>query len=188
MNLRPTQEREAERLASDVVGALGAPRYEDVTIPRTQIQGKMRLVTRGELSAIRSACREYLAGRGFPVDANAASALGAKDEWDAELAVRTLQAAIREPANPDRALAPIEDWRECDDDQIEALYSKYLDYRERIDPLAAEVVLTEAQFKAIEAAAKKKDWALLMSFGSPALASFATTSVAQPASSPTPTS
>lgn len=189
MNLRPTQEKAAaEQQANDVVGSLGAPRYEDITVPRTAIPGKMRLVTRAETSAIRAATRKHLIEQGFPADAGGIAAFGAKEEWDEELAARTLAHAIRDPKDPERALCPIEDWRDCDADQIEALYSKYLDYRDRIDPLREEAKLTEVQHAAISAAAKKKDVALLMSYGSPALASFAITSVEPPASSPTLTS
>lgn len=194
MNLRPTtpslpQGTSSEAAADDVADGLGARVHIDVTIPRTSIRGRMRLLGRAETFAVTAEARQALAAGGFPVDATAATALGANENWQYELIARTLAIAVRNPRDEARALASVDDWRDCDDDQLAALYQEYKDHATRIDPLGAGAAqLTEEQVVFLRAAAKKKDSDLLISFGSRRLASFICISDDPPASSATPTS
>jgi hypothetical protein len=174
--------------ASQLVDAIGARVHVDVTIPRTTIRGRMRLVSRREMSTIKSETREYLKSEGFPVDATAVTALGAFDEYQYELGVRTLQVAVRDPRREQLALGKIEDWRELDDDQIAAVYERYKDLAARLDPLGSNVELSAGEVASLIDAAKKKDGDLLTSFGSRKLASFTISLVSQQSTSPTPKS
>lgn len=175
--LRPTTTADAR---PDVAGAVdlalaGARVHVDVTIPRTTVRGRMRLISRGEKFAATAEVRRELAAAGFPVDGTAFSSLGASDQYQYELAAHVLAIAVRDPANTDRALAPLDDWRACDDDQIAALWREYQDLEARLDPIGSELVaLTEAEQAAFVAAAKKKDAETLISFGSRKLARFVT--------------
>jgi hypothetical protein len=193
MNLRPTIiERSTSSDDTDVeqlVDLVGSRRHVDIVIPRTQIAAKMRLGSRREVSEARSDARRALQEAGFPVDASAVTALGAGEEWQYELSVRLLAVAIRNPSKTELALASVDDWRECDDDQIAALMRQYDDFAARVDPLGEEGAgLTDAEMIELVAAAKKKDADLLMSFGSRKLASFILTSASRPATSPIQTS
>lgn len=186
--LRPTAPArvaiDAER-AERIVDLVGERVYRDVVIPRTNVRGKMRLITRAEKSQIREDVRRELGGRGFPVDVSALSALGAGEEWHAELAVRTLQKAIRDPNDPSLELAPLEDWRDCDEGQLDALLTEYEDLEALLDPLGGTVELTEGELAALVDAAKKKAVNLLLSYGSRKLAALVTTLVARLESSAT---
>ena len=188
--LRPSgMPHEREQRAESVVStALSTPTLVDITIPRTSVKAKLRIVSRAERFNATAEARRALADGGIPVDATAVSSLGALEQWNYEFAVRILAVAVRDPARPERALEPLESWRDCDDDQIEALWSRYQDLEAELDPLGGSVTLSTEDQLAIEGAAKKGDAALLMSFGSQKLALFVTTSVARPASSATPTS
>lgn len=162
--------------------AIGSREHVDVTIPRTEIRGKMRLVTRTENAEARGAARKSLKANGVPIDAGQISAPTVIDEWNNEIAVQTLARAVRDPKDKRMPLAPIEDWRDTlDDDQIAALYLEYKDLATRLDPIGA-TDLTPHELTVIEDAAKKKDVDSLMSFGSLKLALFMTTSVDRPAS------
>ena len=190
-SLRPTigATRSPQARADELVdGVLGSPVFVDVVIPRTQVKGRMRLATRSERFEANAAARVALAGAGFPIDAAAIAALGAHEQWQYELGVRILAVAVRHPTNEDRALASLEDWRACDDDQIDAMWVEYQAHQARMNPLGADVDLTDAEASAIIVAAKKKDVDLLMSYGLPKLVQFAIISVEQPATSTTPPS
>lgn len=180
--LRPTSSSSSGR--SDPAAAtelVGARVHVDVTIPRSGVRGRMRLISRAEKFAVEAETRGALEGAGFPVDASAFGALGAGDQWQYERAVRILAIAVRDPANEALALAPLDDWRGLDDDQIAALWQDYQDLEARLDPLGSELVaLTDAEVAAFVAAAKKKDVAILMSYGSRKLASFIATSADPP--------
>jgi hypothetical protein len=187
--LRPTEPRSSAATELAERALTGARVFVDITIPRTEIRGKMRLVSRAELFAINATARRELQEAGFPVDGTAITALGASEQWQYEIGARTLAIAVREPGNVERALASVEEWRECDDDQIAALYQQYTDLAHRIDPLGDEGNgLTEIEIEQLTAAAKKKDSGILISFGSRKLASFILTSAEQLARSVTPTS
>lgn len=192
VNLRATMpgSRGAAAAAPDVralVDQLGARVHIDVTIPRTDVKAKMRLCSRSEEFEAKAEARTFLAENGFPIDHHAHSALGAGEEWVLELATRMLARAVRDPASPQLALAALEDWRACDDQQILALWVKYQDLASRLDPVGAETITVE-QLRELDAAAKKKDLDLLMQFGSRLLALYATTLASPPTASETPTS
>lgn len=177
---KPVRELDAEEVVA--VSLSGARVHVDVVVPRTSIKGRMRLVSRAEVSAIRAESRSYLIGSGFPVDAAGISAMGALDEWNAEMAVRHLAIAIRSADDEDEPLSTLEEWRDCDDDQIAAMWQEYRDLERRLDPLGNLATLTEAEGIAIRDASKKKDADLLTSYGSRKLAAFLITSADPPAS------
>lgn len=157
-------------------GLVGARVHVDVTVPRTSVRGRMRLLSRAENQAVDAEARVHLRSLGYPVDNP--SLLPTYAEWHNEIAARTLAIAVRDPADVSRELAPLTEWLECEDDQIAALWREYQDLEERLDPLRGEGVhVSEAEALAIREAAKKKDVVLLMSYGSQKLAHFATTSV-----------
>jgi hypothetical protein len=185
-SLRPTQPKTLdEQAAAELVERkLAAPVFVDVVVPRTNVAGRMRLVTRAERLQAHADTRRFLEKQGFPIDASAASSLGAHEQWQYELGLRLLAAAVRHPEDAELPLASVDEWRECDDDQIDALYTRLEDLRAEHDPLGAGE-LTREDVTAIIAAAKKKDAAVLMSFGSRKLALFAITSVEPLASSTT---
>jgi hypothetical protein len=171
----------AERLAS----AMGTRVHVPVTIPRTQVSGSMRLLSRSEQLAVKT--EAILALKKIPDVMWMAGV--AREDFNAELAIRTLAIAVRDPVDPKLALDDVQAWRDLlDDEQIGAVYHQYEDLRVQLDPLGEAVALTEEEFRAIEAAVKKKDASLLMRFGLRKLALFATTLGEPPASSPTPTS
>lgn len=162
---------------------LGARPHIDVKIPRTEITGKMRLLSRLEHSEARAAARRELGERGIPTSAAELMGPGVMDEWNCEIAAQTVARAMRDPADVRVELAPIDEWLEvCDDDQISALYLTYKDLADRLDPLGRDAGVSDAEMDAIDAAAKKKDVDLLMAFGCRKLALYATTSAAPPAS------
>jgi hypothetical protein len=180
--LRPT-EPDAEDLGAGLVELLGARVFVDVTIPRTKITGRMRLVGRSEALAITSAARREFQAAGLIEDGRVA--LMAIADWNAEIGVRHLACAVRDPADESKALAALSEWRECDDEQISALWNRYQDLREELDPLGdhgAAEVLSADDLELMRAAVKKKEPSVLMSFGSRKLAIFATTSDEPPAS------
>jgi hypothetical protein len=140
----------------------------------------MRLLSRREIFAVTAETRRELIDGGFPVDAAALTSLGAHEQWMYELAARVLAISVRDPKNVELALAPLDDWRGLDDDQIAALWQQYQDHEALIDPLGAKVELDEVEVAAILAASKKKDAATLMSFGSQKLATYLLTSADPP--------
>lgn len=181
----PSPLRTAEDRADELVAqTLGASPHIDIVIPRTQVAGKMRLPKRSERFEATSAARQALKEAGFPIDATAATALGAQEQWHYELGVRLLAVAVRDPNDVSRPLASVEEWRECDDDQLDATWERFEDLQAQLDPMEAGT-LSQADAIAIAAASKKKDVVLLMSFGSRKLALFATTSESLPANSTT---
>ena len=166
---------------------LGVRVHVDITVPRTDVRGKMRLCSRAEELEANADARAAMVEAGYPVNAEAHTALGGTQQWLVEVAVRMLAVAVRDPSNTDLALASLDEWRDCDDQQILALWSRYQDLANELDPLGAGT-LTDDQLAQLTAAAKKKDVDLLMACGSRSLALYVTTLVAPPASSATPTS
>jgi hypothetical protein len=185
--LRPQSTEETKLNATVLAEQLGHRKHVEIAIPQTSVTGRMRLVTRGELSDIRTDARAHLKTRGYPIDTVVAG-LATVDEWNAEVAVRHLAIAVRDPADVARPLASLDEWRECTDDQIGYLWERYKDLAEELDPMTAPT-LTEEEVTALQSAAKKSEaaagLALLLAFGSRKLATFIRTSVGQPASSPT---
>ena len=171
-----------------VSSALAAPPMIEVTVPRTTVRALMRVITRSERFQATADARAHLQASGFPIDATAGVSLGASEQWLYELALRTLAAALRDPEDSSEPLASIEEWRECDDDQIDAMWEQYESHRAKVDPLGANVSLTTDDVAQITAAAKKGDASLLMAFGLRRLALYVTTTACPPASSTTPES
>lgn len=175
MNLRPTRGNAAIRSdaakveSGALTDAIGTRTHIDVLVPRTEVAAKMRLATRAERFDATAETRRFIEAAGFPVDASAVSALGAHEQWSYELGLRILAVAVREAANPERALASVEEWRQCDDDQLDALWSRYQDLEAELDPLGVGE-LSKADESTILAAARKADVDLLTSFGSRKLA------------------
>lgn len=154
--------------------------YREVTVPRTAIPAKMRLLSRTEAKAVRSASRSAVAQLGLVAAGPEVESL---TEWREERALRTVAVAMRDPANPERPLAGLAEWEECDDDQILALWDIYQDLAAELDPLGDSAPpLTEGELAELVAAAKKGDAGLLMSFGSRRLALFAISSADRPSS------
>lgn len=168
---------------------IGERRHVDIIIPRTTVRAKMRLVSRGERFDAIADARRALAQAGMPIDASAVAGLGSGESWNYELAVRLLAIAVRDPDNTTYQLATVEEWRECDDEQLDALYAQFTDLVAELDPLGENGPgLSPEELAALTAAAKKGDVTVLMSYGSRKLALWARTSAAQPATSPTPPS
>jgi len=169
-------------VGSGLADLLGARLHVDILIPRTRIAGKMRLLSRIETSSARADARKALADRGIPTVIGELANPVFMDEWNTEVAVRTIALAIRDPQNVALPLDVVEEWLQCDDDQIAALYLEYKDLATRLDPVGSADALTEQEWAAIDGAAKKAGVDTLMSYGSRKLALFAISSAAQPAS------
>lgn len=164
-----------------MTAALAGRVHVPVEIPRTAVKGQMRLVGRSEALQIVSEARELFKSKKLPTEPATLAAAGLLSEWNAEVAVRHLAIAVRRPDDASRPLESLDEWRECDDEQISALWEQYKDLQDRIDPLA-KLDLGDADRAAIEAAAKKKpaEVDLLTSYGSRRLALYVISTVAQP--------
>lgn len=182
MSLRPTQTVSGLRrapgdpvAAGELVAAILAGRvHVDVVVPRTDVRATMRLLTRAETAEVRTATRDVLTRRRVPER-------GMEDgrDWLEEVATRTIAIAVRQASDPTLALAPLEEWEQCDDDQIAVLWLQYTDLEES----SAQIeTLSDGELTVLTEAAKKKDEVALRSFGSRKLAHFATTLVDRPAS------
>lgn len=177
MNLRPALPTNVEGPQASSL-ALAARVHIDVTIPRTNIRARMRLVSRGEALAIKSAVFRQFKDA-FDAQVNSLTVA----DWNLEVAARHLAVAVRDPEDELRPLATIDQWHECDDEQIAALWEQYQDLRDQLDPVGEDSApLTEQELGELEAAAKKKDAAVLTSFGSRKLARYVTTLGERPAS------
>lgn len=192
MNLRPRHPAPApssltEQTVEQVVDLIGQRPFRDIVVPRTGIKARLRLCSRKEELLAKAEARKAMIEAGYPVDGQLTS--DAIEQLLAEQMVRMIAIAVREPGtdpNP-RALAPLEDWQECDDLQLLALWTEYQDHGRQFDPIGFDSLSAE-EVSAIIAAAKKKDVDSLMAFGSRRLAIYTLTSASPPASSETPTS
>lgn len=165
-----------------VDAVLAGVQWRDVTVPRTKYRGKMRILKRTEESAVRVEVRRELAET-HGITSDRPNVLETFPEWNEERVLRVLAIAIRHPRNPARPLATIDEWSECDDLQLGALWQAYKDFEAELDPLGANGPgLTPGELEELKAAAGKGDVDLLMSYGSRKLALFISSSVAQPAS------
>jgi hypothetical protein len=164
----------------EIVDFIGARVFVPVTIPRTTYKGQMRLVSRREMFELKAAVRRFFSEQGVPLDNHAA--FGA-EEWTNEEVTRLLAVAVRNPRDPRLQLADVEEWRELDDDQIDALWREYQDHAARIDPIGHKPDLTPEDVAGIRGAAKKGELALTMSFGSRKLALYAMHSLTEPPTS-----
>lgn len=158
----------------------GAAVLIDVMVPRTSVRGRMRVLTRREVGGLKAAARQHFIELDLPGSPAELSVLGMHDEWAAELALRHLAIAVRDPKDESKPLASLDEWGECDDDQIVALWERYKDHRDTVDPLASEA-LSDEDRAAIETAVKKKDVELLTSYGSRNLSLFMLSTADPPA-------
>lgn len=185
---RPGRSQDAKEEESPRVRELadlllgGARVHCDVIVPRTEVTGRMRLLSRAEIANVKASTREHFAGLKMPVDPALLMAAGLLDEWNTEIAVRYLAVAVRDPNDESKPLAETEDWRDLDDDQIAAVWRKYQDHEDRLDPMNPSVALTEEDRANIERLAKKGEASLLMPYGSLRLATYLTTSGGPPPS------
>lgn len=172
-----------ESVAKPPAGVLGSAERPGVAIviPRTHIAAWMTLVRRGATSMIRSDVRKHFLELGYsPADLLAMGGDLVHD-YNAEIAVRTLAIAIRTPEDHAKPLDTLQAWRdELDDEQISSLWVEYQSLVERLDPIGADVELAPEELAQLEAAAKKKDAAVLISFGLRKLARFAISSGERP--------
>lgn len=137
---------------------LGARVFVDVTVPRTTIRGRMRLVSRTEAAIINAdARRHFVTDLGIEVDASTLLRPGVMDNWNAEVAIRHIAIAVRDPDDESKPLGDLVEWCECDDDQISALWLDYKNLASRLDPLSdAADGLTEDQLAELRTLLKKK--------------------------------
>lgn len=177
--LQVPRDHVAER-ASLAATVLDCRTFVEVTIPRTTIRARLRVLTRSEAKEVRAEARRALAAQGLDECARSATP-EAWREWHEELCTRSVAVAVRSLTD-DTPLAPLEEWELCGDDQIESMWQRYNDLQTQLDPLAAESLLSDAEVDAMRDAAKKKDSQLLISYGSSALATFAISMVAQQSS------
>ena len=169
----------AERLVDAVLGGVT---YREVIVPRTSVKGRMRLLQRGEEALVRSECRRELAER-HRIAPAAPGVLESFPEWREERILRVLAIAVRDPADPSRPLAELDEWSTCDDVQLLALWDIYQDLEAELDPLGPSAPpLTAEEVGAIKSAAGKGSADLLMSFGSRRLALFVISTAAAPPS------
>ena len=158
-----------------VESILAGRRWRDVAVDGTDVRGRLRLLTRAETATVRDACRQALAARGIATAAP--GALEAFPEWREELILRTVAVAVRDAQ--DQPLGAVEDWAELDDVQLVALWDAYQDHEATLDPFGERgPPLSEADARAILAAAKGSGIGQLMSYGSYKLARFAISTVA----------
>jgi len=157
---------------------LGERVYVDLVVPRTSVAAKMRLLSSSEDTAAELATLFGLRELGF----DDKTPMHIWDRvWRREYNARVMSIAVRDPNDVSKPLDAIEQWRECDEDQINALNVKYNDLGNKIDPLGSTVELTQTEHDALASAAKKKLADTLLSYGSRKLALFAISLVDQPA-------
>lgn len=175
----PRQPAELEATAEAVLA--GAREHVEVSIPGTEVTGKMRVLTRSESLTVKAEALALFKERGLVNDDGTIAAVAVED-WKCEIAVRHLVVAVRE-VDDGPQLAPLDDWRELSDEQISSPWDRYQDLRDRLDPLGADSKpLTADELAIMRAFSKKKDVMGLRSFGLHKLALFASISVEQPAS------
>lgn len=107
-------------------------------------------------------------------------------QYEAELAMRVLSVAAREPSDHAVAIGSIEEWGQVDNDVLNAAWQAFGDVRERLDPVGSTP--TDDDLVAISAAVKKKDAMLLRTFGVVKLSHWLATTAELPSTSPIPTS
>ncbi len=161
-----------------VEAVLGSVVHREVTVPRTQVKGAMRLLRRAEETEVRVLVRREMAER-FGLRDGGPGVLESYAEWREAWRLHFVAIAVRNPLDPSQPLATVEEWAACDDVQLLALWSIYQDLEAELDPFGPTAPpLTEEEAGAIRAAAKKGEADLLTSYGSRRLALFAISSVA----------
>jgi hypothetical protein len=168
----------ARRARAELAAAVVETRiHRDVTVHGTQVRGRMRALSRAEARQVRADCRAALKAAG--IEAAGPGVLEGYVEYREELVLRSIAIAVRDPGDVEQPLAPLEEWESCNDQQLGALWDDLRDLEAETDPYGdLAPPLSEADEAALADAAKKKDKARLMSFGSHTLARFAITSVA----------
>lgn len=174
---QPLARRPADPAAAGEFAAavLAARQSVEVTVPGTEIRGRMRLLTHGEEEEVRADARRACQRLGVPEG----PLLESSRDFLENVAVRTLSIAVRQVDNLALALAPIGEWQACVSAQIADLWQQYQDLEAALDPVGTGLTAGEAAL--LVDAAKKKDEVLLRSYGSRRLASFALTLVDPPA-------
>ena len=174
----PAEPPPAARKAVHLVDAvMMGRRWRDVEVAGTEVRGRLRLLTRAEVATVRDQCRASLAQRG--ITAGAPGVLEGFPEWREEMILRTVAVAVRD--DQDGPLGTVEDWAELSDVQLSALWDDYQDHESALDPFGERgPELTDADLRAIAAAAKAGAIGQLMAYGSYKLARFATSTVAPP--------
>jgi hypothetical protein len=155
----------------------GSRVFVDVTIPRTTVTGKMRLLTDSEEEQVNFEIARWL--KAAEVEETYLVAAGGLPVSTAR-ARHTLALAIRDGSDPGRPLGTLAEWRECDHSQLGQLWRQYEDLIVQLDPAVVE--LTPHERAEIMAAVKKKDASLLLPCGAAKLTAFLLTTVAPPAS------
>lgn len=168
----------ARRKAVHMVDAvLLGRRWRDVKVSGADVSGRMRLLTRGELSQVRDEIRASLANRG--ITASSPGVLEGFVEWREEHILRTLAVAVRDA--DDNPLGSVDDWSMLTDVQLLELWDIYRDFEATLDPFGDQGPdLTEVEFRELLAAAKAGAIGQLMAYGSYKLARFATSTAAPP--------
>lgn len=148
----------------------------DVQLPRTGRRAKMRLLTRSESFTLKIELRRFFVDAGMPLDAGSISSIGLIEEYNNETAVRHLAIAVRDPDDPAKALHSLDAWRDgADEELIKAMWSRYLDLEAELDPNSDnDGGLNDGDLAALDDAAKKKNVAILRSYGSRTLATYST--------------
>lgn len=180
--LRPTSSPAAAPAATSsraslAVSVIDGRQHRPTKVPRTNVTGAMRLCTRGEVHGIRAACRAMMAELGIT-----GGGIESFAEWREEFNLRMVATAMRHPDSLDVALAELDEWRQCDEDQLATLWCAYEDMAADLDPLGETYALSQTDYDEIVALAKAGDVGQLTSFGSPRLAR-ALRSLAAPAAS-----
>lgn len=181
--LRPTSAPAAPPPASSraslAVSVIDGREHRPMKVPRTAVEGVMRLCTRAEVRDIRAACRAMMAEFGI-----VGGGIESFPEWREEFNLRMVATAMRHPDAREAALAEVDEWRQCDEDQVNALWDAYEDMAAELDPLRdnEKSKLTQAEYDEIVALAKAGDVGQLTSFGSQRLARALRSMAAPPAS------
>lgn len=171
---------EASLPAASPLGRLIANgrRGENVTLP---FFGEVRIELVGATAAqeVEAAVHKRMGERG--VDPSGYTS----DRFELERAVQTLALAVLDPITK-QPFGTVAEWGDLDSALVNIAWQAHGDVYERLDPLATP--LTDDEKSAIEAAVKKKDAALLRTFGCVRLSLWLATTDAPPSTSPTPRS
>lgn len=149
--------------------------YVDVVVPRTDppVSARLRRLTRREEELVSLELGDWVkraTARGMPPEV--------RGEINSQNCARVLALAVRRAddtgAGDPPALATLDEWSECDEAQLGALWNVYADLVERTDVYPATCTVAEAA--EIEQAILGKDETRLRSFGAGTLTAFLLTS------------
>ncbi len=178
-------------------GALVAPPVSSVSA--TKLSRRIVAGRRGELVDLLALGRVFLELPGavawLEIEEQHRKAMGAlfgeltienAPLYELDHARRILAVAARDPDDRALAFGTIEEWGELDVDVINEAWQAFGDIRERLDPISQD--LTSDDMVSISSAVKKKDAALLRTFGVAKLSAWLASMVDQPSTSQTPSS